>query len=222
MKNSLLYMFLFIALLASSMVPAYSQKSTNWKDLLAQANAAIENNDYSYAIYKLRKAWLAVPDKDLNSSPYKNIRTRLAIAFDKSPRLGGGKDLRKEGYSMQQLDKRIRSRESFVSGDSYSVKLRENGDLEFTLNGLDSKDPEPVCGNVKMTSKQAIEWKNQTLRGRKSLASRMPIVIQKSSPRYEEVFSLSQPLVLGQAKPNCGFDFSPFAPEGLKALEDLN
>jgi hypothetical protein len=198
-----------------------SNSNPKWKEFLLQGQKAIEANDYSYAFYKLRKAWLAVPERNLDTYPYREIRASIADAFELSPMKKEARVIRGTNYSMAALDKRIKNRDTYGASDDYSVLLNPNGNLEFTLLGLDSVGAEPICGNAIKKNVADAEWKADTIKRRQNLKAKMPIVIMPNSPRYDEILSLCQPIKSGETKEKAGFDVSPFVAIEYKALHDI-
>ncbi len=236
MKKSLFYIPFILCLLILSPSSANTESNLRWQVLLDQANQAILDKDYSYAIYKLRKAWLAVPDENLNSDPYKKIRSSLSDAIAISPLASEEKVLRGSKYSMDQLDHRIRNRESNGKDDhSFSVELRSNGDLAFTRIGLDKPySGEGVCMTYLngLSKEEMAKWKAGTAerernnkdwyeRHRAALKAKMPILITPELPKYKELLALCQPIEPGESKEITNFDFNPFAPVDVQTLSDL-
>lgn len=204
--------------------PAFAEPQS-WDKLLQDGERAIKIGDSSYAFYKLRKAWLAVPDKDFNAKPYTRIREALADAFalDKDSGLSQKEAARLRGdtVAMTEVDQLFKRREFNSTGDDYSVELRKDGALVFDARGLDSTEGEPVCGNVHVTRSQAEEMRKTAIRIRRQTKAKMPIIYLQSSPKYEELLSLCQPIKPGERKEKTGFDFSPFVPKNLPRTPDI-
>ncbi len=215
---------LLVVLATSFFCLPVSAEASEWQQLLKTAKTAIEKNDTSYAFYKLRKAWLAVPEKGLEAEPYKEIATALADAFDQEGEPGPAREakrIRDGSYSLEKIDRRFRQREFNSSGDDYSVELRNNGALAFEAKGLDSMDGEGVCAHIKVSPENAEEMRKAAIRARLEWKKKMPLMFTPDSTKYQELLSLCQPIKPGEKKEHTGFDLSPFVPKNLPRTPDI-
>lgn len=227
----------FIILIFFVALPAHSNPSGDWKDSLSEARTALKNEDSSYAFYKLRKAWLAVPDKDLSAEPYTQIRETLAETVAISPISKEEHLIRDPNYSMEKIDKRFKQRESHSLTDEYSVEYRADDSLAFTRRGMDkpyihaSACPEVVSVN-NMSASELAKFKAEASKREKrskawyaeyivKIRAQMPIVYKPNSSKYQELLDLCQPIKKRETKEVIGFDFNPFLPPGLKTVPDM-
>lgn len=229
----LIILIFFVAL------PAHSNQSGDWTDSLSEAQTALKNEDSGYAFYKLRKAWLAVPDKDFSTKPYKQIRETLADAVAISPISKEERLIRNPNYPMEKIDKRFKQRESHSLSltDEYSVEYRADDSLAFTRRGLNKPYvhagtcPEVVSVDNMSASElaklKAEAWKRE--KGDKEwyaeyiakIRAQMPIVYKPASSKYQELLALCQPIEKGETKEVIGFDLNPFLPVTLKTIQDM-
>lgn len=214
---------------------AWSSPSADWKTCFSQAETAIENKDYGYAFYKLRKAWLAVPDKNLAAPPYKEIRQALADAVAISPIANEEKSFRSPDYSMEKIDRRFKQREFHEQADEYSVEYKADGSLAFTLRGMDEPyTPAGPCVNAlrNMSPTELKKWQAEAPERERSekewyakrmakVREQMPVVFKPGTSKYQELLTLCQPLKKGEKKEVIGFDINPFLPLSLKTLPDM-
>ena len=227
----LFFLILFVAF------PAHSNPSNDWKDSLFEARTALKNEDASYAFYKLRNAWLAVPNKDLSADPYRQIRETLADTVAISPISKEELLIRDPNYSMEKIDKRFKQREFHSLTDEYSVEYRADDSLAFTRKGMDkpyihaSTCPEVISLNnvspselakvnaeASKREKRDKEWYAQHMA---KIRAQMPIVYKPNSSKYQDLLALCQPIKKGETKDVIGFDFNPFLPLDLKTIPDM-
>ena len=211
-----------LIILASS--PVRSEPAGDWRTFLSEAEDGLKHSDASYAFYKLRKAWLAVPSKDLGAPPYHKISMALADAFEAAADEKPGRDairIRSGDLDNDRIDCMFRQREFNSSGEDYSVYLTKDRVIEFTARGLDSTEGEGVCTWVKITPLQAEELRQHAIRIRQKWKKKMPIRFAPGSRYYEELLELCQPINPGERKEKTGFDVSPFMPLDVPRIPDI-
>lgn len=211
-----------LIILASS--PVRSEPAGDWRTFLSEAEDGLKHNDASYAFYKLRKAWLAVPSKDLEAAPYQKIRMALADAYEVAADEKPGHDairIRSGDLDNDRIDCMFRQREFNSSGEDYSVYLTKDRVIEFTARGLDSIEGEGVCVRVKLTPLQAEQLRQQAIQIRQNWKRKMPIRFAPGSRYYEELLELCQPINPGERKEKTGFDVSPFMPLDVPRIPDI-
>lgn len=201
-----------------------AEPTGDWQKFLSEAEASLRYNDASYAFYKLRKAWLAVPSKDLGAPPYQKITMVLADAFEAAADEKPGRDairIRSGDLDNDRIDRMFRQREFNSSGENYSVYLTKDRVIEFTARGLDSIEGEGVCVRVKLTPLQAEQMRQQAIQIRQNWKRKMPIRFAPGSRYYEELLELCQPIKPGKRKEKTGFDVSPFMPMDVPRIPDI-
>lgn len=212
----------FLILFYANTVQA--EPTREWQRFLSEAEASLRYNDASYAFYKLRKAWLAVPSKDLEAAPYQKIRMALADAYEAAADEKPGHDairIRSGDLDNDRIDCMFRQREFNSSGEGYSVYLTKDRVIEFTARGLDSTEGEGVCVRVKLTPLQAEQLRQQAIQIRQKWKRKMPIRFAPGSRYYEELLELCQPIKPGERKEMTGFDVSPFMPMDVPRIPDI-
>ena len=201
-------------------------KKPDWRTLLLEARKALQEKEISYAFFRLRKSWFAVPDKNFDARPYQEIRSALLDVIAVSSIRNEGPRLRSPQFTMEQLDERFRRREFNSPTDEFSVELRSDGSLAFFLRWLDKSYPgEYACGTFlsSLSKDELARWKAEAPQRRRNgeesyakrqsmLKAKMPIVYNPDSPRYQELLALCSPIKPGERKEIVGFDFSPYVP----------
>lgn len=227
---------IFFTTIIVALAMPVSAQSANWNVLVDQAREASKNGDVHYALYKLRKAWFAIPDKNLNSEPHAHVKSALieVMKLHKS-RYVQSESKRMQQYSMEEIDSMLKQREFNASGDQYNVEMQKDGTLLFSMNGLDRPfSGEPICLNYvrNLTDEERPKFhadvKRRAVQLQKSheswqaeMRSRMPIIYKPESPKYIELLSLCQPIQPGEKKQKTGFDVSPFLPSDLPRTPDI-
>jgi len=200
-------------------VPALAQAVPDWNVLLKEGNAASARDDYTYAIYKYRKAWLSVPRKELSEPAYKVISDALNEALAKE----NGGQYRAE--SIQKLDEMLKNREELGDTDAgWYVRVGQDDALEIfrKREGFDTEISVTDCttGKLLVSPEKARKLKEDQKGKIDQLLSRMPIIVRKNSPHYEELAQLCGKLKPGENKA-ISFDLNPFIPRSFKYLSDL-
>lgn len=213
-------------LLCVAFTPAHA--SPKWQQLLDAGIKAENEGDASFAIYKMRRAWESVPDKNFSAKPYKNIATALQRAARKSET---AKHVLNGTETMEEIDRFVKRREFNGSGDQFSVKMRADRALEFNMLRLDQEPSVSICGNIltdiktDQQKKDFAKWVENSnaaqRRWQAEMKSKMPIVFKPDSPRYLELLALCQPIKPGELKSETGFDLSPFIAKEFKGTPDL-
>lgn len=197
-------------------MPVLAQAIPEWKVLLKEGNAASASNDYTYAIYKYRKAWLSVPRKELSEPAYKVISDALNEALEKE---------QYRAESIQRLDEMLRNREELGNTDAgWYVRVGKDDALEIfrKREGFDTEISVTDCttGKSLVSPEKAKKLQEDQKRKIDHLLSEMPIIIRKGSPHYEELAQLCGKLKPGEDK-SVSFDLNPFIPTSFKYLSDL-
>lgn len=187
-----------------------------WQQLLKDGRAALEANDSRYAIYKLQNAWLAVPDRNLDSDAHQKVADAIADTYSKAGHHTGKQ-------STQELDRLIRQRFANRVIGQFDCELRADGTLAFFAH----KDLySPTAGYCATGSLQQSKSERDGIKQaaaaqaqhQKELMAKMPITFPPSSNKYAELLSLCQPLSIGQ-KVEIRFDLNPFLPQEFEIAE---
>lgn len=233
MMKPVLHSFLLVLLLSVVVyTPSLGVEVKNWQQLLHESRLALKHDDSSYALYKLRQAWLAVPDQNLQSDAFQKIRKSYADACEKAGFSQKAKLIRggyfHSGYrkcSMKELDSEIRKYVDNMPKGEFSVKYSKDRTLNFYANDYLYA---PTAGYCATGSKQndAAQPKALTLlakeqlKKKKLLMSKMPIIFRPDSKRYNELLSLCEPIKPGEQR-KIDFDLNPFISKPFKTNSEI-
>lgn len=181
-----------------------------WSQCLESARLALKENDTPYAIYKLRQAWLEVPNGPQHLRKREVIKDALITALSSSNFPTVRKEaekLRAGQTSLEELDEMIRKRNSIKVSSRYKVRRKPDETLIFTPTYKSAGKQLLLCGNL--------EKSNQQNNRRPSI-----VVFKPDSAKYWELRQLCGHLAPEDEK-NVTFDLSPFLPLEEPRIADI-
>lgn len=213
-----------------AVTPAFANP-IDWNLLLEQAQSAEREGDIPYALYKLRQAWFALANQDLNSEAHSKVKSAMVeVLKQHSSRYVRNQAKRiQDEYSAEQINSLLKQREFNSSNYEYNIEMLNDGSLSLSLNGLEEpSNGMPVCQNYlgKLTSDERAQFdrelKNKNLAyieandaRKKVLRGKMPIIVKPGSQKYDDLLFLCQPIKPGEKRQKTNFDVSGFVPIGM-------
>lgn len=205
--------------------------AADWNLLLGQARDAEKEGDIPYSLFKLRQAWFALANQDLNSEPHIKVKSAMVEVLKQHNLRYVRNQARRiqEEYSMEHIESLLKQREFNSSNYEYSIEMLIDGSLSLSLNGLEEPSSGmPVCQNYlnKLTSEERAqvdtEWNSKNLAcikandaSKKALCGKMPIIVKPGSQKYDDLLFLCRPIKPGEKRQKTGFDVSGFVPLGM-------
>lgn len=194
--------------------------SKDWSSLYAEARTALTHNEPTYALYKLRQAWLAVGNFNLDSRPYRKIRWLMEKAYKQLSLCKQASDCKANPVSIDRniVDLCIDG----ISGLSdWTVELRSDGSLAITgklpngavtvcMFGWDQGHTFSAEENEKILAGAREAQQTQD-----KLRAKLPLTFKPGTQHYSEILKLSSPIQPGQVKA-ITFDLNPFVPQEFR------